>query len=1622
MSTLRRWLVGRRSWRSNCSLVVGFALTVVLCCPGVGMGAVVTVTTGADGVATVGSLRWAVETAAPGDTIEFDLSAMQTSSIVLLDGAIALDKELTIRGPGADQLAINGNGSDRIFAVNTVGATDPSEVRIERLTLLNGNADRRDPGGAIWSAGHLTIEKCVIRENFTRIRGGAIFNTGDLVLVRSTLAANEATISGGAIENHGNLVVDSSTISGNQAGTGGGIHNEGFCQLTSATIALNAANTGGGLAGSGPYVLERTLIAANTTLAPLPGNIPTRARRSADCVATNVASDGFNLIGVNDDCIQTSQTGDLLGTSAAPIDSLLGSLADNGGPTPTHALGVGSPAIDGGANQGCPWYDQRGVSRSVDGDGDWIRECDIGAYEAPEHPFDPTEELKRTNTINVLVLNFIPVGYSLPKTLVLDGEEANRTYNGEATYDWVESGEGSANSPVKVTDRLNDIIDGRYYVANQLTEWTRFRAYDHPENPPPPALQFVISDVVTVLQVKDDPGVEWERRWVDDVRTLQVEGHNADGWDAHQLGYDFYPPSAATGGYPKGNYNQTWGYMPPMPVVLGKYVNICSRVSRQAEPVRMVLLNDRFIDRQPESYSAGKYGNVGNSSGAVALYCRSGLPLRQEDSKQADVTYHVLNGGPWSVNHVFMHHMEFVLGDLDNSSSPVPESFPGQAEQVFQQGYRGFRGHRYRSPWIGVPAGACLSESAEYGLVGPPFGVDLCVEAGESGSIGITVTRSPDPSHWIPDTLTSWPTDMTDSSRVVSMDQSLAIGIHEMVRVANSDVKFEYYVDGVVWFMLHRPSYDLDVVQNCGDGHFAPNGESDYDYVNMRWKVRTDCFDWKPDHSGTIIRDFDCHEMYRLAGYDDGLAPEDPCLWGIPAWVGGVARDGEEVHDQHWLQSLPGLNNKTAWNAWLNGEPRTLHMRNIWSLIFDYQGARDRMQSVFADSLFFPESSPRDVPPPASLVARPVEDGTSLSWAAGLTAPGTEVLGYNIYRRRPPEGRYYRVNDVVETDTNYVDTLHLLDNRIYEYVVKTVALVHAPLSPALDGATIQSLEGVSRWTWRVPMDPPEVGCAYSVFEMDGGGPGMMYGDQLILKAGDEYPPASGSFGCGSSYGGMTGPVNNDGYWRAQALMSWDTVALANRVPLAAWLDVVWAGGGGSDAGAALVGEWYNSWDGSCGEGDYAITTGADALSPRGNCRAACELTEWGKHGRFDIVHLPLDGAVTGVNTTGHTTLRLNVELPGAPTGANGANWYDSDSGYPGAKLVVYHCASPPTPTPFVGGRVAYFSNGSDVQDVVVDGSMFANGSVAASTQTDADGVFSLDVASSGTWVIQPHRSETTAGILRAVSNEDGVWIQEYMVGLREFTDAQKLAGDTTGDGTVSSLDASLIYELVNGTRTRLPVAENCGSDWVFIPTPGAQGSPTPVPALMGPGTACRMARIEYDAVADSIGGQDFQGMLFGDVTGDWTPESGGSGLGGALMAADSPANPVALAAPPACDGPCVKAVVSTDGAESTFVIGANTLPGVNAFDLTLIVPPGLQVESVDKAELAAGAANCSLVWNARKRKVLMSMVCEKPIEGGGALVSVRTNGSVRGARKPRVSNCVLNGGGVPCTLGVANVS
>src|SRR5262249_21693161 len=161
------------------------------------------------------------------------------------------------------------------------------------------------------------------------------------------------------IYSRGPLTVVNSTISSNSVpatityGGGGGIAVvNSLLTVRHSTITGNSAHSVGGIASNTTVVLDHTIVAGNT---------------SRD-FSEPAFSASFSQISIGAD--------------------FLGPLQDNGGPTFTHALLPGSPAIDAGdpnavAGVGTvPQYDQRGFpyTRVIDGDGDGGSRIDIGAF------------------------------------------------------------------------------------------------------------------------------------------------------------------------------------------------------------------------------------------------------------------------------------------------------------------------------------------------------------------------------------------------------------------------------------------------------------------------------------------------------------------------------------------------------------------------------------------------------------------------------------------------------------------------------------------------------------------------------------------------------------------------------------------------------------------------------------------------------------------------------------------------------------------------------------------------------------------------------------------------------------------------------------------------------------------------------------------------------------------------------------------------------------------------------------------------------------------------------------------------------------------------------------------
>jgi CSLREA domain-containing protein len=241
------------------------------------------------------------------------------------------------------------------------------ELRDVDIQSNSANGNAASAGGGIANKGRLTMVDTNIGLNRSQAEGGGLDNgeQATATITRSAFSGNMAAGNGGAIWNRGIVKLTNATLSGNDAGPrGGGLHNQlGSATLTNVTITANSSGlTGGGISNSssGTIRLENTLV-ANASL-------PT----GQDCFGT-ITSAGGNLDG-------GTSCGFSMLTDISNTDPLLGPLTANGGRTPTHALLVGSPAIDAAQQSHCPATDQRLVARPQG------NRCDVGAYELLRSP------------------------------------------------------------------------------------------------------------------------------------------------------------------------------------------------------------------------------------------------------------------------------------------------------------------------------------------------------------------------------------------------------------------------------------------------------------------------------------------------------------------------------------------------------------------------------------------------------------------------------------------------------------------------------------------------------------------------------------------------------------------------------------------------------------------------------------------------------------------------------------------------------------------------------------------------------------------------------------------------------------------------------------------------------------------------------------------------------------------------------------------------------------------------------------------------------------------------------------------------------------------------------------
>ena len=389
----------------------------------------------------------------------YNLSIMGTNEDSNLAGDFDITANIHIFGAGIDETIIDANNVDRIFDI-----FGDVTVTIEDLTLRNGDSGDGDGGairnstgtlnlnnvrlvsntsangGALANSGTAVLKGVKFEENSADGVGGGIYQTGlgDLQLIESTLDQNNAGMTGGGIQNEGvNLAIDRSTLSNNKTigGLGGASYNlaTGQTTFTNTTLSGNVAAQGAAIYTESEVTVTNATIVKNNGAGSITvmnagsvaiknsillNNNGTNTNQALNSLGFNI-EDGANAFNLS--------TGDQ--TNANTFQTTLGDLSNNGGPTKTHALLVGSAAIDAGTSDAAPSVDQRNIARDSS--------IDIGAYEfvssGPTATVDiSANSLSKNNNSTSVTINFseTPVNFDPLDDLTVDGGTL-----GVATFD-----------------------------------------------------------------------------------------------------------------------------------------------------------------------------------------------------------------------------------------------------------------------------------------------------------------------------------------------------------------------------------------------------------------------------------------------------------------------------------------------------------------------------------------------------------------------------------------------------------------------------------------------------------------------------------------------------------------------------------------------------------------------------------------------------------------------------------------------------------------------------------------------------------------------------------------------------------------------------------------------------------------------------------------------------------------------------------------------------------------------------------------------------------------------------------------------------------------------------------
>ncbi|MEX2236307.1 MAG: Ig-like domain-containing protein [Dehalococcoidia bacterium] len=358
-------------------------------------------------------------------------------------------------------------------AVRNLGTLTLSEV-----TLANNLAGGE--GGAIYNGGTLIVESATFLDNSSDTvsgtpangaRGGAIYSQSGATVEGSTFTGNTADADGGAVYSRAALTLTNSTFENNDSGLAGGvsIYHENASDAVDAAL-INLTITGGDSIGSNSGLGDITLV--NTIIDTCGHGSTNLVSLGNNMGLTSSCTTMLNAVTTDDDQVEVSSP-------------LLGTLADNGGPTQTRALQPGSPAIGAADNADCPATDQRGVSRPQH------VTCDIGAFETEDNrPVVANDDALTTNEDQPKNLAFLLnndtdqdqeplsiVGNSDPAHGAINCVSGNCTYTPDQNYFGGDAftytvSDGFSTDTANVAVTVNSVNDKPVAVDDQVVATT----------------------------------------------------------------------------------------------------------------------------------------------------------------------------------------------------------------------------------------------------------------------------------------------------------------------------------------------------------------------------------------------------------------------------------------------------------------------------------------------------------------------------------------------------------------------------------------------------------------------------------------------------------------------------------------------------------------------------------------------------------------------------------------------------------------------------------------------------------------------------------------------------------------------------------------------------------------------------------------------------------------------------------------------------------------------------------------------------------------------------------------------------------------------------------------------